>query len=95
MSMDRGTPTSPRPQSERSRGFSFHSQNSGSKKDFAESPEEKRKRDSLWKGQSKANPNAALAEAQPGGAFDLQSLYFVILVREHHCLSVHFCCEGD
>lgn len=66
MSMDQ-QPTSPRPQSNRSRGFSFHSQNSGSKKDYAESPEEKKRRDSLWKGGSKANPNAALTEAQPGG----------------------------
>lgn len=67
--MDHQGPVSPRPQSNCSRGFSFHSQNSGSKKDYTESPEEKAKRDSLWKGQSKANPNAALAEAQPGGMF--------------------------
>lgn len=66
MSMDQGA-TSPRPRSNHSRGFSFHSERSGSKKDFAESPEEKKRRDSLWKGGSKANPNAALNEAQPGG----------------------------
>lgn len=62
-------PASPRPRSNHSRGFSFHSQNSGSKKDSAESPEEKKRRDSLWKGGSKANPNFALSEAQPGGTF--------------------------
>ena len=66
MSMDQPGPASPRP-SHHSRGFSFHSQNSGSKRDYTESPEEKKRRDSLWKGGSKANPNAALTEAQPGG----------------------------
>lgn len=88
MSMDQG-PASPRPQSNRSRGFSFHSTNSGSKKEsYAESPEEKKRRDQLWQGGSKANPNAALAEAQPGG------MSHVLLHLSRPCLaslSVHRC----
>jgi len=35
---------------------------------ITESPEQKRRRDSLYKGASKANPNAAMTEAQPGDA---------------------------
>jgi hypothetical protein len=34
---------------------------------ITESPDQKRRRDSLYKGASKANPNAAMTEAQPGG----------------------------
>jgi hypothetical protein len=54
----------------RERGISFKSdRSSGSrpKEHITESPEEKRRRDSLYKGASKANPNAAMTEAQPGG----------------------------
>lgn len=59
-------PKSPR---QRQRGFSFRSDKSGSSKgkgDLTESPQEKARRDSIWKNSSKANPNAALSEAQPG-----------------------------
>jgi len=59
-----------KPPRERERGFSFRSdRSSGSKpkEHLTESPEEKRRRDSLYKGSSKANPNAAITEAQPGG----------------------------
>jgi len=60
-------PTSPKA---RSRGFSFRSDKSagsGSKNrvDLTESPQDKARRDSIWKNHSKANPNAALSEAQP------------------------------
>lgn len=68
------TPSSPR---NRQRGFSFRSDKSGGsrgKVELTESPEAKARRDSLWKGGSKANPNAALVEAQPGG----ESPYFVM-----------------
>ncbi|KAF2764769.1 hypothetical protein EJ03DRAFT_15582 [Teratosphaeria nubilosa] len=54
----------------RSRGLSFRSDKSGGSKgklDLTESPQEKARRDSIWKNTSKANPNAALNEAQPGG----------------------------
>lgn len=58
----------PRP---RSRGFSMRSDRSGGSKSktehLTESPDQKRRRDSLYKGASKANPNAAMTEAQPGG----------------------------
>jgi hypothetical protein len=59
-----------RPQS-RQRGFSFKSdKSSGSKpkEHLAYSPDEKRRHDSIWKNSSKANPNAAMTEAQPGGS---------------------------
>lgn len=63
--MDQG-PTSP---GARSRTFSFHShrsdKSSGSK-DLTESPREKARRDQIWKSTSKANPNAAITELQPG-----------------------------
>lgn len=62
--------TSPR-QRPRSRGFSFKSdRSSGSRprtEHLTESPDDKRRRDSIWKNSSKANPNAAITEAQPGG----------------------------
>ncbi|TKA40121.1 hypothetical protein B0A54_08909 [Friedmanniomyces endolithicus] len=53
----------------RSRGISFRSDKSGGSKgkvDLTESPEEKSRRDSIWKNSSKANPNAALNELTPG-----------------------------
>lgn len=73
-------PTSPQPQrpsarthkSHGSRTFSFHSDKSGgsrAKEDLSESPREKARRDSIWKATSKANPNAAIQENQPGGMF--------------------------
>ena len=61
----------------RSRGFSFNSNKSGGsrpKSEF-ETPEEKQRRDSIWKNQSKSNPNAAMTEAQPGGAYLHTILY--------------------
>lgn len=53
-----------------SRAFSHRSDHSrGSKHDvLTESPADKQRRDSFWKGGSKANPNAAINEAQPGDA---------------------------
>ncbi|EME79149.1 uncharacterized protein MYCFIDRAFT_87432 [Pseudocercospora fijiensis CIRAD86] len=59
-----------RPHASRSRTFSFRSDKSGAsqpKEHLVESPKEKQRRDSIWKSTSKANPNAALVEAQPGG----------------------------
>ncbi|KAK0269408.1 hypothetical protein LTR91_000530 [Friedmanniomyces endolithicus] len=53
----------------RSRGISFRSDKSSGSKgkvDLTESPEEKSRRDSIWKNSSKANPNAALNELTPG-----------------------------
>lgn len=63
--------TRPRATSSASRAFSHRSDNShGSKtKDvLSDSPAEKQRRDSFWKGGSKANPNAAMNEVQPGDA---------------------------
>lgn len=68
--MDQG-PQSPGARSHGSRTFSFRSDKSGGskpKEDLHDSPKDKQRRDSIWKATSKANPNAALAEAQPGGA---------------------------
>ncbi|KAF2719932.1 hypothetical protein K431DRAFT_286241 [Polychaeton citri CBS 116435] len=62
-------PTSP---GSRNRAFSFRSDRSGGSKgskpkiDLVESAREKERRDSIWRNTSKANPNAALGEAQPG-----------------------------
>ena len=58
----------PRP---RSRGISFlsdRSRDSEGKPKYSESPREKAQRHSVWGETSKANPNAALKEAQPGDA---------------------------
>lgn len=62
-------PASPRP---RPRAFSFRSdKTTASSKpaadDLHDSPKDNQRRDSLWKTSSKANPNAAMNEAQPGG----------------------------
>jgi len=73
-------PSSPR---QRQRGFSFRSDKSGSSKgkvDLTESPQEKARRDSIWKNSSKANPNAALSEAQPGGMYDPSLISFPLPV---------------
>lgn len=72
MSMNQQAPTSPsqaRPRP-RSRGISFASNKSGASegsKKPVESPADKARRDSFWKGASKANPNAAVNEQQPAG----------------------------
>lgn len=66
------TPTTPG-QRGHGRSFSFRSDKSTSSAgkpridDLTESPREKERRDSIWKNNSKANPNAAMVEAQPGG----------------------------
>nr|POF25993.1 uncharacterized protein c19c7.04c [Quercus suber] len=70
-SMDQ--PTSPRPH--RPRAFSHRSDKSNGSKgkaDLVESPAEKAKRDGIWQNTSKANPNAAINEAQPGAAAFLE-----------------------
>nr|POF16767.1 uncharacterized protein c19c7.04c [Quercus suber] len=68
--MDQPTsPTSPRPHAPRA--FSHRSDRSNGSKgkiDLTESPADKAKRDGIWKNTSKANPNAAINEAQPGAA---------------------------
>lgn len=66
--------------SNRPRAWSHKSDKSqGSKKEtLVESPADKKRRDSLWKGTgSKANPNSAINEAQPGGTLpsSLPKLY--------------------
>ncbi|KAK3719066.1 hypothetical protein LTR37_004630 [Vermiconidia calcicola] len=72
MSMDQA-PTSPaasRPRP-RSRGFSYASnKTAGSKNEskYDGSPQDKARRDSFYKGLSKANPNAAMTEEQPAEA---------------------------
>lgn len=82
--MDQSQSPGERPRA-RSRGISFRSdKSSGSKPkvDISETAAEKARRDSIWKGGSKANPNAAMSEAQPGGAssFSLvpNSVFFVV-----------------
>ncbi|EGP87560.1 unnamed protein product [Zymoseptoria tritici ST99CH_1A5] len=64
------TPTHARPgaRSRGSRTFSYRSDksNGSRKEDLTESPKDKQRRDSIWKSTSKANPNAAITEAQPG-----------------------------
>lgn len=84
-------PTSPKP---RPRTFSLHSDKSSGSKvkgDLNESPADKQRRDSIWKLSSKANPNAALNEAQPGSTFTSLSLipprtivYTPLFTRSHH-----------
>lgn len=77
MSQPQTTPSAERPgvrshQSQGSRTFSFRSDKSGGsrpKDDLSDSPRDKARRDSIWKGTSKANPNAAIHENQPGGVF--------------------------
>ena len=68
MNMEQATtPNRPRTSS---RGLSFAShKSSGSKNELkqVESPKDKARRDSLYKGASKANPNAAIIESQPAG----------------------------
>ena len=73
MSMEQSptTPVSPsnRPRPH-SRGISFRSEKSGGsdgRPKLTESPREKAQRDSIWKGGSKSNPNAAINEVQPAG----------------------------
>lgn len=73
-------PQTPGARSHHSRTFSFRSDKSGGSKE-QESPRDKARRDSIWKTNSKANPNAALTEAQPGGAFQPFSFTRNILVR--------------
>lgn len=79
--------TSPR-QRPRSRGFSFKSdRSSGSRprtEHLAESPDDKRRRDSIWKNSSKANPNAAITEAQPGDAQLLEQATLGSLRKGQH-----------
>lgn len=67
--MDQSSPSS-RPRTT-SRAFSHKSDHSRSSKHevLVDNPAEKQRRDSFWKGGSKANPNAAMNEAQPGGVF--------------------------
>ncbi|KAG9538529.1 hypothetical protein KCU79_g20107, partial [Aureobasidium melanogenum] len=67
--MDQSSPSS-RPRTT-SRAFSHKSDHSRSSKHevLVDNPAEKQRRDSFWKGGSKANPNAAINEAQPGGVF--------------------------
>ncbi|KAI5196215.1 hypothetical protein AUEXF2481DRAFT_301130 [Aureobasidium subglaciale EXF-2481] len=64
--MDQSSPSS-RPRTT-SRAFSHKSDHSRSSKHevLVDSPADKQRRDSFWKGGSKANPNAAMNEAQPG-----------------------------
>ena len=78
-------PTSPRP---RSRAFSFRSDKSGGEKgnnklDLTESPKEKQRRDSIRT--SKANPNAAITEAQPGSRSPVAAESFMILFFDLTC----------
>lgn len=87
-------PQSPSAQSARSRGFSFRSDKSGgsgNKKDVAESAADKARRDSFWKGQSFANPNAALKELEPGGTLSHHSskLVFLSPTSPHSILAIH------
>ncbi|THV94877.1 hypothetical protein D6D27_03553 [Aureobasidium pullulans] len=73
--MDQSSPTT-RPRTT-SRAFSHKSDHSRSSKHevLVDNPAEKQRRDSFWKGGSKANPNAAMNEAQPGGAFSFLSIF--------------------
>ncbi|WPH01036.1 Hypothetical protein R9X50_00387000 [Acrodontium crateriforme] len=60
----------------RPRTFSFRSDKSAGSKhkvSLVESPKEKQRRDSIWKNTSKANPNNAISEAQPGAAALLEN----------------------
>jgi len=70
--MDQSSPSS-RPRTT-SRAFSHKSDHSRSSKHevLVDNPVEKQRRDSFWKGGSKANPNAAMNEAQPGDAAILE-----------------------
>lgn len=71
--MDQSSSQRPRANS---RAFSHRSdKSSGSKQPkehLTDNPAEKKRRDSFWKGASKANPNAAMNEVQPGDAAVLE-----------------------
>ncbi|GAM83506.1 hypothetical protein ANO11243_014940 [Dothideomycetidae sp. 11243] len=59
-----------------SRSFSLHSDKSGHGKDHVQTPgdrAEKERRDSFMRGESKANPNAAVQELQPQAEPDLSN----------------------
>lgn len=79
-------PKSPGAQSHHSRSFSFRSDKSGG----SQKTKEDLRRDDFWKNGSKSNPNAALSEAQPGGAS---------LPTFHHCLCLallhHICLSSS
>lgn len=88
--MDQSSPSS-RPRTT-SRAFSHKSDHSRSSKHevLADNPAEKQRRDSFWKGGSKANPNAAINEAQPGGVFfPLFFCNFPITVYTHYLPDYH------
>ncbi|CAD0021867.1 unnamed protein product [Aureobasidium pullulans] len=86
--MDQSSPTT-RPRTT-SRAFSHKSDHSRSSKHevLVDNPAEKQRRDSFWKGGSKANPNAAMNEAQPGGAFSFLSI-FVFPISACCCQTLH------
>ncbi|TKA83869.1 hypothetical protein B0A55_00140 [Friedmanniomyces simplex] len=66
----------------RSRGISFRSDKSAGSKgkvDHTESPEDKSRRDSIWKNSSKANPNAALNELTPGALSHAYNYYLLLV----------------
>ncbi|KAK5172109.1 uncharacterized protein LTR77_003747 [Saxophila tyrrhenica] len=70
-----------------SRGLSFASNRSGgsdgNKLKPVESPKDKARRDSFWKGEgSKSNPNAAINEVQPGEA-NLSEQSTLLSLRDH------------
>lgn len=96
MSMDQAPTTPGRPRAQ-SRGLSFASNKSGgsegTKLKQVESPKDKARRDSFWKGASKANPNAAIIESQPGGMFTLHSIVFAKVLYiwlSYRCHGVHY-----
>lgn len=70
--MDHTSPNRPRANSHAWSHRSDKSNGSKPKETVAESPADKKRRDSFWKGGSKANPNAAINEAQPGDAAILE-----------------------
>ncbi|KAL1303707.1 hypothetical protein AAFC00_007059 [Neodothiora populina] len=85
--MDPTTPNRPRTTS-RVSAWSHKSDKSNGSKPKAtgpsESPADKKRRDSFWKGGSKANPNAAMNEVQPGDAAVLEKATIESLRKVQH-----------
>jgi len=70
--MDQSTASESRRPKSHHRSFSLRSDKSADKAAGANSAQElaeKARRDSFLRGESKANPNAAMQEVQPGGAY--------------------------
>jgi len=77
--MDQSTASPARRPQSHHRSFSLRSDKSADKASAANTAQElaeKARRDSFLRGESKANPNAAMLEVQPGGAYCTLHTYY-------------------